>query len=83
MRGEVVLQTQSPSGWLRFTNPIEIVAATTLDEVLPALRRVEELVTTRSAYAAGFIAYEAAPAFDPDFARARCGIAAAAVVWPV
>jgi para-aminobenzoate synthetase / 4-amino-4-deoxychorismate lyase len=65
MRGEVVLQTQSPSGWLRFTNPIEIVAAATLDEVLPALRRVEELVATQSICAAGFIAYEAAPAFEP------------------
>jgi para-aminobenzoate synthetase / 4-amino-4-deoxychorismate lyase len=65
MRGEVVLQTQSPAGWLRFTNPIEIVSTFTLEEVLPALRRVEELVTTRSVYAAGFIAYEAAPAFDP------------------
>jgi para-aminobenzoate synthetase/4-amino-4-deoxychorismate lyase len=66
MRGEVVLQTQIPAGWLRFTNPIEIVAASTLEEVLPALRRVEELVTTRSVHAAGFIAYEAAPAFDPN-----------------
>jgi para-aminobenzoate synthetase / 4-amino-4-deoxychorismate lyase len=64
MRGEVVVQTQSPTGWLRFTNPIEIVAAASLDEVLPALRRVEEQVTERSYYAAGFIAYEAAPAFE-------------------
>jgi para-aminobenzoate synthetase/4-amino-4-deoxychorismate lyase len=65
MRGEVVVQTQAPAGWLRFTNPIEVVAASTLDDILPALRRVEALVATRSCYAAGFIAYEAAPAFDP------------------
>lgn len=32
--------------------------------VLPALRRVETLVEQRGWYAAGFISYEAAPAFD-------------------
>ena len=79
MRGEVVLQTQSPSGWLRFTNPIEIVVASTLNEVLPALRRVEDLVAARSIYAAGFIAYEAAPAFDPVL-RVR-GATALPLLW--
>ncbi len=79
MRGEVVLQTQSPAGWLRFTHPIEIVAASTLDDVLPALRHVEEQVTARSVYAAGFIAYEAAPAFDPIL-RVR-GTTALPLLW--
>jgi len=38
-----VLQTQSPSGWLRFTNPIEIVAASMLNEAQLALCHTEKL----------------------------------------
>lgn len=39
-------------------------------EVLPLLRRVEESVN-RGSWAAGFVAYEAAPAFDPAFTVPR------------
>lgn len=48
----------------RFTRPRELVVATTLDQVLPALTYLEKVVA-RGAFAAGFLAYEAAPAFDP------------------
>jgi para-aminobenzoate synthetase/4-amino-4-deoxychorismate lyase len=47
-----------------FTAPLEIVSAASLREVIPCLERVEGGVA-RGFYAAGFIAYEAAPAFDP------------------
>ena len=36
-----------------------------VDEVLPILNRVETAVEKDGVYAAGFISYEAAPAFDP------------------
>ncbi|MEW5928234.1 MAG: aminodeoxychorismate synthase component I [Gemmatimonadota bacterium] len=45
----------------------ETVAARTVADVLPVLRRVEEAVA-RGLHAAGFLAYEAAPAFDPALA---------------
>ncbi len=46
-----------------FTRPVEIVSAHTHEEVRPALRRVEH-AASEGLYAVGFVAYEAAPAFD-------------------
>ena len=50
--------------WGLFTDPCEIVVATRPDQVRPALRTVEQRLTA-GCYAAGFVAYEAATAFDP------------------
>lgn len=47
--------------------PGEVVQADTLDEVRPALARIEHAVAD-GAWAHGFLAYEAAPAFDPALA---------------
>ncbi|HEY0737112.1 MAG TPA: aminodeoxychorismate synthase component I [Herpetosiphonaceae bacterium] len=49
---------------LRFADPVELIVARTLDEVRPALRAVQRAVDA-GYYAAGYLAYEAAPAFDP------------------
>ena len=51
-------------GWLRFSDPVAVVEASRVEEVVPALRRVDEAVNRDGLHAAGFIAYEAAPAFD-------------------
>lgn len=53
----------------RFVDPVEIVCARQVEEVLPALRRVQAAVDG-GLFAAGFVAYEAAPAFDPAMATA-------------
>ncbi len=50
-------------GWRSFIDPVDIVQATTLGEVLPALERVERY-TRDGYYAAGFVCYEASTAFD-------------------
>src|SRR5205814_840279 len=42
----------------------ELVVASTVADVIPALRKIEA-ECAKGLYAAGFIAYEAAPAFDP------------------
>lgn len=57
----------SRSRKLVFRGPVEIVSAETLDEVAPCLERVEAAVA-QGLRAAGFLAYEAAPAFDPCLA---------------
>lgn len=49
---------------LCFSDPQEILVARRLDEVVPALQAVQEGVG-RGLYAAGYLAYEAAPALDP------------------
>lgn len=46
--------------WLRFSDPVEILTARTADEVFQYLERIE----TSGLWAAGFISYEAASAFD-------------------
>lgn len=52
---------------LCFAEPLEIVSAGSLAEVRPALRRVQTCVNA-GLYAAGYVSYEAAPAFDSAFA---------------
>jgi para-aminobenzoate synthetase/4-amino-4-deoxychorismate lyase len=64
MSGLVMLHSPADQRWLRFAHPIEIVTARSITEVLPGLRYLEEQVRTRRQYAAGYLAYEAAPAFD-------------------
>ena len=61
----VVLRDDASGRWLRFQNPVAVVSAERLDDVLPRLREVEQAVEDRRLHAAGWIAYEAAPAFDP------------------
>lgn len=49
-----------------YADPIEIITARAIDEVIGALARVEARVEA-GYHAAGYLAYEAAPAFDPAF----------------
>jgi para-aminobenzoate synthetase/4-amino-4-deoxychorismate lyase len=49
------------------TRPSEIIVAHSAEEIRTALRAVER-ATERGLYAAGYVAYEAAPAFDTAFA---------------
>ena len=50
--------------WLHFSNLYRQIWADELDEVMPALRELEDLIKINGWHAAGFISYEAAPAFD-------------------
>ncbi len=60
----VILRDAAGGRWLRFTRPRELVQARTPAEVEAGLGWVEEAVLREGVYAAGFVAYEAAPAFD-------------------
>src|SRR5215210_5588123 len=51
--------------WLHFANPYRVIAAETLEDVVPALQEVEKLTQANGWYAAGFLSYESASAFDP------------------
>lgn len=88
--GRVVLRDVSCNVWLRFEAPREIIQAHTLPEILPALERIESFVNQQNGYAAGFISYEAAPAFDaalhthalPDFPLLWFGLYDAPIAIP-
>ena len=58
------LESTSPLKSLEFTRPVGLVTAYSVEEVVPALRAVEDAVAKQGLYAAGFVSYEAAPAFD-------------------
>jgi para-aminobenzoate synthetase/4-amino-4-deoxychorismate lyase len=59
---EVLLKEKKT--WLHFTNPQRVIQVSSLADVLPALREIEDLTQRDHWHAAGFLSYEAAPAFD-------------------
>ncbi len=60
-----LVQDGDEGGWWQFQDASEIIIIDRIDAVLPALRRIEERVNSEGWWAAGFISYEAGPAFDP------------------
>ncbi|HTY10398.1 MAG TPA: aminotransferase class IV [Bacteroidota bacterium] len=53
--------------WLQFRDPLECIEVDDVAEVVPAIHRIEESLREKRLYAAGFISYEAASAFDSAF----------------
>lgn len=49
-----------------FKNPVQVITTEKLEDVLSCLQLVEDAVQ-KGYYAAGFISYESAPAFEPAF----------------
>ena len=64
--------------WLQFGPPRTVLTASTHAGVMPVLREVERAVDRRGVWAAGWIAYEAAPAFDRALA-----VRSPAPGWPL
>lgn len=63
------VQRTDPHGnayWVHFSDPQRCVEAWTIAEVLPALRSLEQ-DAAKGLHAVGWLAYEAAPAFDPHY----------------
>ena len=59
-----LIQDSEAGGWWRFGDARDVIIATRIEEVLPALQDVERRVERERLWAAGYIAYEAGPAFD-------------------
>lgn len=60
-----ILYHATANEWLHFEAPRHIIQAQSLDDVLPAFAEIARSVQQDKLYAAGFVSYEAAPAFDP------------------
>jgi para-aminobenzoate synthetase/4-amino-4-deoxychorismate lyase len=54
---------EGDAAWLLFRSPLSVISTSRIDDVLLCLADVESAVA-RGYHAAGFISYEAAPAFD-------------------
>lgn len=63
MTNQIILCDQG-GRWMRFHQPREILRADRHDEIRSLLERIEAAVEADGLHAAGFIAYEGAPAFD-------------------
>jgi para-aminobenzoate synthetase / 4-amino-4-deoxychorismate lyase len=50
--------------YLMFRRPLRVIRADKVESVLPALKQAEDLVNSQGLWAAGWISYEAGPAFD-------------------
>ena len=59
----LILQAED-GRWLQFQQPVQQFTTSNLADVLPLLRAVETAVNQQGLWAAGFLSYEAAPAFD-------------------
>ncbi len=59
---EILLKNNNE--WLYFSNPHKVLQADSIPDVRETLQDVENLVNANGWYAAGFVSYEAAPAFD-------------------
>lgn len=60
----VIARDAASGRWRVFERPLEIVVARHVDEVIPALQKIEHEAACHQRYAAGFLSYEAAPALD-------------------
>jgi para-aminobenzoate synthetase/4-amino-4-deoxychorismate lyase len=69
----VLLHDARDRRWLAFDAPLEVLVARTPAEVAAHVRRVEAAAGREELYAAGFLAYEAAPAFDPKLSVRQAG----------
>lgn len=69
MESTVIIHNVEAGQWLYFRDPYQIITTKRIDEVLPALKLVEDLVHKHGWYAAGFVSYDAASAFDGALPR--------------
>ncbi len=64
MLQKILIRDDSCQQWLSFNQPRQIFSITRLEDVLTTLKQIESLVHEQQLWAAGWISYEASPAFD-------------------
>ncbi|MBA4423689.1 MAG: aminodeoxychorismate synthase, component I [Syntrophus sp. (in: bacteria)] len=64
---QAVIHDPESGHWLQFTRPHVILQTANPSDVIPLLAEAERLVRHDGLYAAGWISYEASPAFDHAF----------------
>ena len=74
MLRQIVLRDAAAAQWLHFTEPLEVLVARNLGEVPAVILQAERRVREDAAWAAGFVTYEASPAFDPALTAHPAGV---------
>jgi para-aminobenzoate synthetase/4-amino-4-deoxychorismate lyase len=70
---QIVLRDRAASKWLVFSQPVEVLVARESGDVASVIESAESRVARNGLYAAGFLSYEASPAFDPAFVTRPAG----------
>jgi para-aminobenzoate synthetase / 4-amino-4-deoxychorismate lyase len=65
MPPDLILRDARRQEWLQFSDPLDVISVRQVDEVPLALEKVAQVVEQDRHWAAGFLSYEAGPAFDP------------------
>lgn len=60
----LVIHDAESDQWLKFETPVQVVIATTVEQVVEKLRLVETVAHKEGLYAAGYVGYQASAAFD-------------------
>lgn len=81
LAGASIIFDPEKGGWLKFSRPLGIIRAEAVSDVLPALAEIEAQVEMSGRFAAGFLSYEASPAFDPAFRTRPPGPGAPPLLW--
>ena len=61
----VLIRDPKQKRWLHFHHPVEILTTNRVEAVLPLLQELEAVQARQGLFAAGWLAYEAAPGLDP------------------
>ncbi len=64
MQHKIIIRDDSQEQWLSFSKPRKIYSIERLEQVLTTLEQIEFQVQEQGLWAAGWISYEASPAFD-------------------
>ena len=67
MLGGIVLRDPAAGHWLRFENPVDVLASREPARLLDVLAEMERRVRDEGLFAAGYLTYEAARGFDPAY----------------
>jgi para-aminobenzoate synthetase / 4-amino-4-deoxychorismate lyase len=68
----VVIHDAQQHQWLCFQAPVQVLVATSINEVMSVLNAVQQQIAQHGYYGAGFVSYEASPAFDRSFITHSC-----------
>jgi para-aminobenzoate synthetase/4-amino-4-deoxychorismate lyase len=81
MEKAVWIQDAARDRWLGFPEPVAVLAAQRLEAVRPLLAEAAARVEAEGLWAVGFLAYEAAPAFDPALAARPAPVDGIPLLW--
>ena len=67
MLEKIILRNKKDDSWRIFSSPVEVLYTHDLQNVREVLNKVQNKVEKKNLIAAGYLSYEAAPAFDSAY----------------